>query len=384
MSPSSRHYEHQLRGRLTGGAGWQRSLAETLRIDPLLMGLLVGLSLFGFFVLYSGSGQNFDTVERHGVRLVVGFAVMLIFAQIPPWMYRRWAPWLFGIGIILLILVITTGTSAKGAKRWLAIGGLPRFQPSEIMKLIVPMSVAWYLSDKRCPPTWKPVLMAFVLLAIPTLLIAKQPDLGTSLLVASAGFFVLFFAGLSWRFLMGLAALAPPAAGILWMLMRDYQKQRVKTLFNPEADPLGAGWNIIQSKTAIGSGGWSGKGWLEGTQSQLEFLPESSTDFIIAVLAEEFGFVGCFVLLAWYVAIIWRGLTIAAQAHDTFSRLFCASIIMTFFVYIFVNIGMVSGLLPVVGVPLPLISYGGTSVVTLLAGFGIVMSVHSHKTLVRK
>lgn len=380
---SKRDFRHQLPSH--GSPVTQRvNLMQAVHLDPPLMGGLLLLICGGLFVLYSASGQNMDMVWRQITRFVVGFPIMMFLAQIPPQTYKRWSPWLFGMGIILLVAVLVTGTQAKGAQRWLAIPGIGRFQPSEIMKLIVPMMVAWYLAERALPPGSKPSLATAVLIMIPTLLIAKQPDLGTSILIASSGFIALFLSGLSWRAIGSLAILSIPAAGGLWFLMRDYQRQRVLTFLNPERDPWGAGWNIIQSKTAIGSGGIEGKGWLNGTQAHLDFLPESHTDFIIAVLAEEFGLVGVCCLLLVYLAIIGRGIFICMNAQDTYSRLLAGSITLTFFVYIFVNIGMVSGLLPVVGVPLPMVSYGGTSVVTLLAGFGILMSIHTHRSLVSR
>ena len=293
---------------------------------------------------------------------------------------KHWTPYIFAIGVVLLIAVLVAGQIGKGAQRWLDFG-LFRFQPSEIMKLAVPLMVAWYLSEYPLPPDGKRVLIAFMVIAIPFILIVKQPDLGTSLLVAGAGFFALLFAGLSWKILAVLGVMGAASAPIAWSLMHDYQRQRVLTLLDPEKDPLGSGYHIIQSKIAIGSGGLYGKGWLNGTQSQLDFLPERSTDFIFAAYAEEFGFIGILVLLAIYLFILVRGLLIAVQAQDTFTRLLAGSLIMTFFIYVFVNIGMVTGLLPVVGLPLPLVSYGGTSVVTLMAGFGILMSIHTHRKL---
>jgi rod shape determining protein RodA len=272
------------------------------------------------------------------------------------------------------------GDIGQGAQRWLDLGFI-RFQPSEIMKLAVPMMVVWYLSDKRLPPTGWKLLLAGVLILAPVVLIAKQPDLGTSLLIGSSGFFVLFLAGLSWKLLGGLTLAATAGTPVLWHFMHEYQRQRVITFLNPEQDPLGTGYHIIQSKIAIGSGGLFGKGWLNGTQAHLEFLPERSTDFIFAVLGEEFGLVGIGVLLFVYAFIIVRSLYIATQAQDTFSRLLGGSLAMTFFIYIIVNTGMVTGLLPVVGLPLPLVSYGGTSMVTLMAGFGILMSIHTHRKL---
>ncbi|MCG8671188.1 MAG: rod shape-determining protein RodA [Pseudomonadales bacterium] len=380
---SKRDFRHQLQSH--GSPVTQRlNLMQAVHLDPPLLGGLLLLISGGLFVLYSASGENMDMVWRQITRFAIGFPIMMVLAQISPQTYKRWSPVLFAIGIILLIAVLVTGTQAKGAQRWLAIPGVGRFQPSEIMKLIVPMMVAWYLAERALPPGSKPSLATAILILIPTLLIAKQPDLGTSLLIASSGFIALFLSGLSWRVIGGLIVLAAPAAGGLWFLMRDYQRQRVLTFLNPERDPWGAGWNIIQSKTAIGSGGVEGKGWLNGTQAHLDFLPESHTDFIIAVLAEEFGLVGVCCLLLVYLAIIGRGIYICMNAQDTYSRLLAGSITLTFFVYVFVNIGMVSGLLPVVGVPLPMVSYGGTSVVTLLAGFGILMSIHTHRRLVSR
>lgn len=358
------------------------SLSQAMHVDlPLLGGILV-LMCVGLFVLYSGSSQSVETLVRQLSRFAVGMAVMLVMAQIPPRTYKRWTPWLYGIGLGLLMAVLVAGAEAKGAQRWLALPGIGRFQPSELMKLMVPLMVSWYLSERALPPGWKPVMLATALMMVPALLIAKQPDLGTALLIASAGFIALFLSGLSWRYIVGLLVAAVPAGAGLWMVMRDYQRQRVLTFLNPEMDRWGAGWNITQSKTAIGSGGIEGKGWLNGTQAHLDFLPESHTDFIIAVLAEEFGLIGVCALLLIYFAIIARGTYIAMNAQDTFSRLAAGSITLTFFVYVFVNIGMVSGILPVVGVPLPLVSYGGTSAVTLMAGFGILMSIQTHRKLV--
>ena len=302
-----------------------------------------------------------------------------------PIVYKRWSPWLFALGLIALICVLFFGVGAKGAQRWLQIPGLPRFQPSEFMKLIVPMMVAWYLSSRYLPPSFKVVCITLILIFTPVILVIKQPDLGTSLLIASSGIFVLMLAGLSWRLIASFAALIAAFAPVLWLfIMHDYQRQRVLTFLNPENDPLGSGWNIIQSKTAIGSGGVWGKGWLNGTQSQLDFLPESHTDFIIAVCAEEFGFMGVFGLLSVYLLIVFRGLFIAVKAQDSYSRLLAGGLVLTFFIYIFVNIGMVSGILPVVGVPLPLVSYGGTSAVTLMAAFGVLMSVHTHRKMLTR
>lgn len=346
---------------------------------PLLVGLLL-LCGFGLIVLYSASGQDLGQVQRQLVRLGFAFGIMVAVAQIHPATLKRWSPWLYLVGIGLLVAVLVFGHIGKGAQRWLNLGFI-RFQPSEMVKLAVPMMIAWFLSEKALPPDWKRMIFSLLMIVIPVLLIFKQPDLGTSLLVASAGIFALFLAGISWKTITASLASLGALAPALWFFMKDYQRQRVLTFMNPESDPLGSGYHIIQSKIAIGSGGIYGKGWLNGTQSHLEFLPERHTDFIFAVLAEEFGFIGIVILLMLYLLIIFRGLYIASRGQDTYSRLLGGSLILVFFVYLFVNTGMVSGILPVVGVPLPLISYGGTSLVTLMAGFGILMSIHTHRKL---
>ncbi|MCM2130836.1 rod shape-determining protein RodA [Larsenimonas rhizosphaerae] len=349
------------------------------RIDPwLTLGLLV-LVCSGLVVLYSASGESRYLVEAQTMRFVAAFAVMAVVAQIPPHLLMRMVP-LFYLSIVaMLVAVDVIGSHAMGATRWLEIPGVVRFQPSELMKIVMPMTIAAYLSKRDLPPNWTDLGICLFIMGLPVALIAKQPDLGTSLLVASSAVFVVLLGGLSWRLVGFFAVLALAALPLLWLNMHGYQKQRVLTFLNPESDPLGAGWNIIQSKTAIGSGGISGKGWMEGTQSQLEFLPERHTDFIVAVLGEEFGLIGMLLLLLCYLLIICRGLFMASRAGDTYGRLLAGSLILTFFVYVFVNIGMVSGLLPVVGVPLPLVSYGGTASVTLMAGFGILMSVYTHR-----
>lgn len=352
-------------------------------LDGWLLLLLLLLCGFGLFVLYSASGQDLGYVKRQAVRMGAGFVAILVLAQIQPRTYRFLAPLAYLGGVGLLLGVLFFGVGAKGAQRWLELPGF-RFQPSELMKLAVPLMVAAWLTRQQLPPTFRHLLSTLVLLAIPTALIMQQPDLGTSLLIAASGIFVILLSGVYWRWIfiaLGLAAAALPA---LWAIMRDYQRQRVLTFLDPESDPLGSGWNIIQSKTAIGSGGLPGKGWLHGTQSQLDFLPESHTDFIIAVIGEELGMAGVLILLALYLLIIARGLIIAVQAQDSFSRLLAGSITLTFFVYVFVNIGMVTGLLPVVGVPLPMVSYGGTSIVTLMAGFGILMSIRTHRQMLTR
>ena len=359
-----------------------RRLLQQFHIDlPLLLGL-TALAAAGLFVLYSAGDQSMELVSRQGIRLLIAFVVMLTVAQISPDSIEHWSPWLFGLGMVMLVAVLAVGEVGKGAQRWLDLG-LFRFQPSEIMKIAVPMMVAWYLAEATLPPPRRRLLIATIILITPTLLVAKQPDLGTALLIASSGIFVLLLAGLRWRIIFGVLLILAAAAPVAWnYLLHDYQRQRVLTFLSPEKDPLGSGYHIIQSTIAIGSGGIYGKGWLNGTQSHLDFLPERSTDFVFAVFSEEFGFLGTLLLLALYGFVIGRGLYIAAQAQDTFSRLLAGSIILTFFVYVFVNIGMVSGLLPVVGVPLPLVSYGGTSIVTLLAAFGILMSIRTHRKLI--
>lgn len=355
------------------------SFIKLAHIDAPLFFILLAISGFGLFILYSASSGSWDTVQRQATFLGAGFGVMLAVAQIPPTTFKRFTPVLYALGLVLLLAVLWKGIHAKGAQRWLDLPGLPRFQPSEIMKLAVPMMAAWFFSRKALPAKTSSLLGVLIILAVPTLLVVKQPDLGTALLILGAGLFVVFLAGLSWRLILASMGLAAAGAPVMWFLMYDYQRQRVLTFLSPERDPLGAGWNTIQAKTAIGSGGLSGKGWLAGTQSHLDFLPESTTDFIVAVLGEELGLLGMLFLLGLYVLLILRGLFISLEAQDTFSRLLAGSISLTFFIYVFVNIGMVSGLLPIVGVPLPLISVGGTSIVTLLTGFGILMSIHTHR-----
>ncbi|MDP3330771.1 MAG: rod shape-determining protein RodA [Methylococcaceae bacterium] len=354
------------------------TLLRKLHIDiPLMIGLLL-IALLSFVILYSASGQDMDVLLRQAARVGLAFLLMTALAHVDPYQFKRYSALLFGIGIVLLLAVLILGQIGKGAQRWLDLGFF-RFQPSEMIKITTPMMIAWYLSEHPLPPRAKQLFIATMLILLPTLLIAKQPDLGTALLVASSGAAVLFFSGLSWWLITAIAVTLAGLTPVLWHFMRDYQRDRVHTFLNPEADPLGRGYHIIQSKIAIGSGGIHGKGWLGSTQSKLDFLPESSTDFIFAVFAEEFGLFGCVGLLSLYLLIIARCLYIASQTKDTYSRLLASSLAFTFFVYVFVNIGMVIGVLPVVGVPLPLISYGGTSVVTLLAGFGILMSIHTHK-----
>ena len=359
-----------------------RSILHRMNIDITMLFLLLVLCAGGLFILYSASGQNMGMVNRQMIYFALGFFIMIVIAQVDPRWFHMAAPWMYGAGIIALILVLLVGVGAKGAQRWLSVFGVFRFQPSEIMKLITPMMVAWYLSSKLLPPRLKVISSVLMFVFLPALLIFKQPDLGTALLVSSAGIFVLLFAGLSSKWIAIAVVTVLAVAPIMWYgVMHDYQKQRVLTFLDPESDPLGSGWNIIQSKTAIGSGGLEGKGWMQGTQSQLEFLPERHTDFIIAVYAEEHGLIGVLILLMLYLLIVMRGIYMASRGRDTFARLFAGALIVTFFIYVFVNIGMVSGILPVVGVPLPLISYGGTSIVTLMAAFGVIMSVYMHRRI---
>lgn len=358
-------------------------ILAALRLDaPLLTGLLA-VSAFGLVVLWSAGGQEQGLLLRQLVRLGVAFGVMLVVAQVPPKMLRLWAPWMFLAGLALLFAVLFFGDVGKGAQRWLDLG-VVRFQPSEMMKLAVPMMAAWYLHDRPLPPRFLELCALLLMVVVPAFLIARQPDLGTALLVASSGILVVLLGGLRVRMIVFLGALGAALAPVLWYFMHDYQRRRVLTFLQPESDPLGAGYHIIQSKIAIGSGGLFGKGWGNGSQAQLEFLPERSTDFIFAVLGEEFGLIGLALLLLGYLFIIGRGLFIALQAQDTFGRLLAGSISLTFFVYVFVNTGMVTGLLPVVGVPLPLVSYGGTSMVTLMAGFGMLMSIQGHRNLLAR
>lgn len=357
-------------------------LAFRLHLDmPLLAGLFA-IMIYGQFILYSASGESIDMLLRQGTHFLVGFVVLFFLAQIPPRSFRFWSPVVYSIGLLMLILVLVVGTEAKGAQRWLSLPMIGRFQPAEIMKLAVPALVAWFFRDRALPPSLRDIALGLMIILVPALLIARQPDLGTALLISMSGLVILFMAGLSWRLIALAVSFVSIAAPLMYFyVMHDYQRRRVDTFFNPEADPLGAGWNIIQSKTAIGSGGLQGKGWLNGTQSRLDFLPESHTDFIFAVLSEELGLLGILLLFALYLFVIGRSLWISYHAQDLFSRLFGAGLALTFFIYILVNVGMVSGLLPVVGVPLPMISYGGTSIVTLLAGFGILMSIHTHRRL---
>ncbi|MGH8398952.1 MAG: rod shape-determining protein RodA [Gammaproteobacteria bacterium] len=355
-------------------------LLHRLHLDGSLLLAIVVLAVAGLAILYGASNQDAGMVYRQAIRLAVSFVVLLAVAQISPQFLRLWSPWLFALGLLLLLFTMHSGHIGHGAQRWLSIG-VVHIQPSEIMKIAVPMMVAWYLHEKPLPPNWKQLFPLAAMILIPVLLVAIEPDLGTALLILSAGAFGVFLAGLRKRVILILVLLLAIATPILWHFMHGYQRDRVLTFLNPQRDPLGAGYHIIQSQIAIGSGGMFGKGWLHGSQSQLDFLPESSTDFIYAVLGEQFGFIGVIALLALYGFIIGRSLFIALRAQDTYSRLLAGALTMALFTYVFINSGMVSGILPVVGVPLPLVSYGGSSLVTLMAGFGMLMSIHSHRKL---
>ncbi len=349
--------------------------AQRYGLDPFLTVLLCVTGLYGLVILYSASGQSDSMVIRQGLHFAVGLVAMAVISQVRRDVIKQLTPVIFVLASLLLLAVLFFGVGAKGAQRWLDLPGLPRFQPSELMKLALPAMVAWWLTRHRLPPKLPDLVIAAVLIAIPVLMIAKQPDLGTSIIIAGSGFFVVFLAGISWRLLGVLIGAGLASLPVLWSIMHDYQRARVLTLFDPASDPLGAGWNTIQAMTALGSGGVFGKGYAAGTQAQLKFLPESHTDFIIAVLGEELGFFGIATLLVLYVLILGRCLLLTIRAESQFGRLLSGSITLTFFVYLFVNLGMVSGVLPVVGVPLPLISYGGTSVVSLLVGFGLIMAM---------
>lgn len=356
------------------------SFWQYIHVDiPLLFAILLLISM-GLLILYSASGQEMITIERQLLRLGLSLVVMFIFAQIPPIIYQRWALILYLIALVLLVAVLAFGHVGKGAERWLNLGFI-RFQPSEMMKLAIPMCLAWYFHKAHLPLSNKNIFIAVIIIMVPAILTAKQPDLATAIIFIISGASVLLLAGISWRLIMFLGILVTSSAPIIWYFMHDYQKQRVITFLNPESDPLSAGYHIIQSKIAIGSGGLFGKGWLNGTQSHLDFLPEHTTDFIFAVCGEEFGFVGSIILIALFMGVVIRGIFITINAQDTFSRLLAGSLTLTFFFSFYINMGMVTGILPVAGLPLPLVSYGGSSMVTLMASFGILMSIQTHRKL---
>jgi rod shape determining protein RodA len=369
--------ESRAKRTVTGAA----RVLRALRLDGMLLWTLAAVSAFGLFVLWSASGDNTALWLNQLARVGIGFTLMIVLSQVPDHFLRMLSPAVFVVGLVLLVVVAFAGDIGKGAQRWLDLGFV-RFQPSEILKLAVPMMCAWYLHQRPMPPSIVDVGVLLLAIVLPVALIAEQPDLGTALLVAAAGMIVILLAGLSPLYVLGFAGLAGAAIPVAWQFLHEYQRQRVLTLLDPESDALGAGYHIIQSEIAIGSGGVFGKGWTNGSQAQLEFLPERSTDFIFAVIGEELGLLGLVALLIGYLVIVGRGLYMSMQCRDAFARLLAGSIALTFFVYVFVNAGMVMGLLPVVGVPLPLVSYGGTSFVTLMAGFGILMSLHSSRKLV--
>ena len=357
-------------------------LRMTANVDSLLLSFLLLLMVIGLAVLYSASGQDLGKTTSQMVNMVVALCLMWGIAKVPPQHLARLALPTYVLGLALLVGVALFGEISHGARRWLHIG-VTRIQPSELMKLAVPLMLAWFLDRREKTLNLKDYGVAALLLVLPVGLIVKQPDLGTALLISASGFYALFLAGLGWRIILGMVGIFAVSAPILWSLLHDYQRQRILTLLYPSQDPLGAGYHIIQSSIALGSGGIFGKGWFNGTQAHLDFLPERTTDFIFAVYAEEFGLAGNLILLTLYMLVIGRGMAIAAQAPTLFSRLLAGSITLTFFTYAFVNMGMVSGILPVVGVPLPLVSYGGTSMVTLLLGFGMLMSIQTHRKLVQ-
>jgi rod shape determining protein RodA len=369
--------ESRARRTLSGAA----RVLWALKIDGFLVTLLACVSIYGLIVLYSASGHSLATVVRTVLRLLLGVAAMLVLARVNPNFLRRYTPIVYLAGVILLVVVAAAGRVGLGAQRWLDLG-LIRFQPSELMKLAVPMMCARYLHDRALPPSFLSLIVMAFMILIPVGLVAIEPDLGTAALIAAGGALVIIMAGLPVRVMVGMMALAGAGGFFGWRFMHDYQRKRLMSFLNPQSDPLGTGYHIIQSQIGIGSGGIFGKGFGLGTQTQLDFLPERSTDFIFAVIGEEFGFLGLLALLFLYVLIVARSLYLAMQTQDTFARLLAGSLALTFFVYVFINAGMVTGLLPVVGVPLPLVSYGGTSVVTLLAGFGILMALYTHRKLI--
>ncbi len=357
------------------------------KMDTPLFLFIMAISGFGLIVLYSASGGSMQTMYNQVFHFALAICAMLIIAQIPPYQLKRFSPYLMLFGILLLILVLVFGSNGGGAQRWLNLGFI-RFQPSEIMKIIVPIAIASILSEKTFLPKLLPIFLSIVAIILIVILIAKQPDLGTSLLIATSGFYVLFFSGVrvqivknNWLNFTLISSITISGVYVVWnYLLIGYQKKRIMTLFDPSSDPLGSGYHILQSKIAIGSGGLIGKGLGQGSQSHLNFLPEHTTDFIFAVIAEELGFIGIIFLFTLYGLIIHRLLIISFQSEDNFSKLLGSSLTFVFFTYIFVNVGMVSGILPVVGVPLPLISYGGSSIITLMSSFGIIMAIRKHKT----
>lgn len=351
-----------------------------LHLDPWLLSLLILNAILGLIVVYSASAQDMGLVFKQGFSFLLGFVALFICAQVPPKVYQAFSPYLYAVSLVLLIAVFFIGEVRMGARRWIAIPLLGSMQPSELMKFAMPLMITWFLSRNALPPRIFHILISLVLIVIPLLLVALQPDLGAGILILTSGLFVLFLAGISWKLILGSMGLVMLFLPIAWtFLLESYQKKRITTLIDPEADVLGSGWNIIQSKIAIGSGGFSGKGYLQGTQSHFGFLPERHTDFIMSTYAEEFGFIGVVILFSLYAVIIIRCFMIGLNSFNNFGRLIVGSLALSFFLYVVVNSGMVSGIFPVTGDPLPFMSYGGTAIITLLAGFGIVMSVHTHR-----
>lgn len=368
-------YQSRLKAKFKRSTNWQ-----TLNLDPLLMLALLTLMTFGMLILYSASNESSGIANKQLIRLGLGFVILFIFAQIPPKRYYQWTPWVYCFGLLLLVAVLFVGQVQQGGRRWFDLK-IMNFQPSEIMKLATPMMVAWLLSNKTLPPKLVWVILAAVIAVVPAALTAKQPDLGTAIMIGMAGLAALILAGINWLLVIGFLLSVAAAAPFLWRHMHDYQRKRILMLLNPESDPLGSGYHIIQSKIALGSGGMFGKGWLQGSQSHLSFLPAHTTDFIFAVNGEELGLFGCVLLLLIFLFVLARCLYISIKAQNTYDRLLSGSLSLTFIMCALVNIGMVVGILPVVGIPLPLVSYGGSSVLTIMASFGVIMSIHSHRTL---
>lgn len=376
--PQSRFLRYSIRDGLhlkNNSSYWHK-----LHLDPWLLSLLILNAILGLIVVYSASAQDMGLVFKQGFSFLLGFVALFVCAQVPPKVYQAFSPYLYVVSLVLLIAVFFIGEVRMGARRWIAIPLLGSMQPSELMKFAMPLMITWFLSRNALPPRIFHILISLVLIVIPLLLVALQPDLGAGILILTSGLFVLFLAGISWKLILGSMGLVMLFLPIAWtFLLESYQKKRITTLIDPEADVLGSGWNIIQSKIAIGSGGFSGKGYLQGTQSHFGFLPERHTDFIMSTYAEEFGFIGVVILFSLYAAIIIRCFMIGLNSFNNFGRLIVGSLALSFFLYVVVNSGMVSGIFPVTGDPLPFMSYGGTAIITLLAGFGIVMSVHTHR-----
>lgn len=376
--PQSRFLRYSIRDGLhlkNNASYWHK-----LHLDPWLLSLLILNAILGLIVVYSASAQDMGLVFKQGFSFLLRFVALFVCAQVPPKVYQAFSPYLYAVSLVLLIAVFFIGEVRMGARRWIAIPLLGSMQPSELMKFAMPLMITWFLSRNALPPRIFHILISLVLIVIPLLLVALQPDLGAGILILTSGLFVLFLAGISWKLILGSMGLVMLFLPIAWtFLLESYQKKRITTLIDPEADVLGSGWNIIQSKIAIGSGGFSGKGYLQGTQSHFGFLPERHTDFIMSTYAEEFGFIGVVILFSLYAAIIIRCFMIGLNSFNNFGRLIVGSLALSFFLYVVVNSGMVSGIFPVTGDPLPFMSYGGTAIITLLAGFGIVMSVHTHR-----